>query len=432
MALLDLGLVTRCVTTLLEERLPTFPDWPGAANLVVSAGPPDLVNGAHALSFYLYHLRKDAHAEAPDWGVGGANPQRFKPMGLTLYYLLTPRSSIANPHNRALADQLMMGLALKTLRDTSFIDDSVTVDGASGPVLVMPLAMRGLQNKLRITLQPTPASEAGFYWQAGTSGMRLAAYYEVAATLLEPDEPQVRSGRVLVAGIHVTTRGRPVIEAIENSVEFTIPGSGTVQRIDIAPASVPYGGTLRIRGADLRGDSTDLLLFHRDLPGPVAVDATWNLQTDGMLLTVTPRPAAAGIPILPGVYGAFVRTVVRSNLPDGTQRDFDNVSNQVRFAIAPAILTVTGAGPVRTVTVDGFEPHLLAEGDIMVFVGADRLRRAAANPPAAGEYFTPAAPAADRTRLRFRFPATAASGSTLPLRIIVRGAESGPWWEVVP
>ena len=36
MALLDLSLVTRCFTTLLADRIPTFPDWPGANTLVVS------------------------------------------------------------------------------------------------------------------------------------------------------------------------------------------------------------------------------------------------------------------------------------------------------------------------------------------------------------------------------------------------------------
>ena len=432
MALLDLGLVTRCFTTLLQERIPAFPDWPGGSTLLVSAGPPDLVNGAHALSFYLYHLRKDAHTEGQDWGVTAPNPQRYKPLGLTLYYVLSPRSNTADPNNRALSDQLMMGLAVKTLRDTNFINDDSTVDTAGGPVLIMPPAMRGQGNKLRITMQPTPVTEAGFYWQAGSGAMRLAAYYEVSATLLEPDEPQVRAGRVLMAGVHVLARGRPVIESIENTIGFTIPGTATEQRINLSPASAPYGDTIRVRGGDLKGDETALLLFHRDFAEPVPVDAAWNLATDGTQLTVTVRPTAGGTAILPGIYGAFVQTTMRSTLPDGSQRDFDAISNQYRFAIAPRIVSVTAAGPILTVTVDSFEPHLLAEGDIMVFAGSDRLARAAATPPGPGEYFTPSSPPANRVRLRFRFPASAVSGSTLPIRIIVRGAESGPWWEIVP
>jgi hypothetical protein len=34
--------------------------------------------------------------------------------------------------------------------------------------------------------------------------------------------------------------------------------------------------------------------------------------------------------------------------------------------------------------------------------------------------------------ISFRFPAGLAAGSVLPLRLVVRGAESGPWWETVP
>jgi hypothetical protein len=432
MALLDLGLATRCFTTLLQERIPSFADWPGGANLAVSAGAPDLVSGNHALSFYLYHVRKDAHTEAQDWGAGGANPQRFKPMGVTLYYVLTPRSNLADAGLRALADQLMFGLALKTLRDTSFIDDSTTVDTVGGPKLLMPAAMRGLDNKLRCTLQPRPVEEAGHYWQAGSGAQRLAAFYEVTATLLEPDVPQSRSGRVLVAGVHSIVRGQPVIEAIENRISFQIPGSASTQTITASPAAAPYGDRLHIRGANLKGDVTQLLLQHRDLAAPAAVDAAWTLATDGTLLTVTVQPMASGTPILPGIYGAFVRTVARFTLPDGSQRDFDMVSNQQRFAIAPRIVTVTEAAAVLTITMDGFEPHTLADEDLMVFAGSDRLTRTLADPPGAGSYVTPPNPAADRVRLRLRFPATATSGSLLPLRIIVRGAESGPWWEVVP
>ena len=135
--------------------------------------------------------------------------------------------------------------------------------------------------------------------------------------------------------------------------------------------------------------------------------------------------------LLPGIYGATVRTTARKTLPDGTQRDFDAYSNQSAFVIAPAILAVTGAGPVLTIAVDQFEPHTLAAGDLIVFAGPTRLTRFGAGVPAAGEFFTPNAPAAARTTIRFAFPATLAPGSLVPLRLVVRGAESGPWWETV-
>jgi hypothetical protein len=432
MALLDLSLVTRCYTTLLGERIPTYPDWPAATPLLASAGPPDLVNGAHALSFYLYHAREDAHTKAQDWPPGDPVPQRFRPMGLTLYYVLTPRSNIADANNRALADQLVMGLALKTLRDMPLIDDTSTVITLGGPVLVMPAGLRGRSNRLRALLQPTPASEAQQYWSAGTNPLRLAAYYEVAATLLEPDEPATRRGRVLMVGVHTVVRGQPQIASTANTITFTPPGALDARTIEISPAEVAFGQTLEVKGANLKGDTTALLLDHRDFPEPVEADAAWNLRSDGSTLTVTVQPSAGAQALVPGIYGAIVRTTVRHTLPDGTQRDFDAFSNEAGFAIAPAIVSVTGPGPVRTIKVDGFAPHLLANNELLVFAGATRLTRVGASPPGAGEFFTPAAPPAAVDTIRFRFPAGLVSGSVVPLRLVVRGAESGPWWETVP
>jgi hypothetical protein len=406
--------------------------WPAATPLLVSAGAPDLVNAANAISFYLYHVREDAHTKAQDWTANDLVPQRFKSMGLTLYYVMTPRSNVNDANLRALADQLAIGLALKTMRDMPVIDDTSTVDTAGGPILLMPPPLRGRSNRLRALLQPTPANEAAQYWQAGTNPLRLAAYYEVAATLLEPDEPQMRSGRVLMVGVHSFIRGRPRIDRISNTITFTPPGELDARQIEISAAEVPYGQTLEVHGADLKGDSTALLLSHRDFPEPVEVDAAWNLATDGNLLTVTVQPAAGAQAIVPGIYGAIVRTTARHTMPNGSQRDFDTFSNQSGFAIAPAILSVTGPGPVLTITVDTFEPHLLANGELLVFAGAAHLVRVGAGPPGAGEFFTPAAPPPATTTIQFRFPAGVAAGSVLPLRLVVRGAESGPWWETVP
>ena len=431
MALLDLSLVTRCFTTLLTERIPLYPDWPAATPLVVSAGAPDLVNAPNALSFYLYHVREDAHTKAQDWPPNDPIPQRFRPMGVTLYYVMSPRSNNNDPNLRALADQLAMGLALKTMRDLPYIDDTTTVDTSGGPILLMPLNLRGRNNRLRALLQPTPVSEATQYWQAGMIPLRLAAYYEVAATLLEPDEPQTRSGRVLMIGLQSTVRRQPQIQRTLNRITFVPPGELDPREIEISAAEVPYGGTLEIEGSDLMGDATALLIIHRDFVQPVEVDAAWNLTTDGDLLSVTVQPMAGVQGLLPGIYGAIVRTTTRFRLPDGSERDFDTFSNQAGFAIAPAVVSVVGAGPVLTLTVDSFEPHGIANGDILLFAGASRLVRVGTNPPGAGEFFAPAAPPAAVTTILFRFPAGFALGSIVPLRLVVRGAESGPWWETV-
>lgn len=442
MALLNLSLVTRSYITLLSNAIPAYThDWPSSSTkLTVSAGPPDVVvQDDYALSFYLYHVREDAHTKSQDWQVNEPVPQRYKPMGLTLYYVMTPRSNITEENERALADQLIMGLALKTMHDMPVIDDnSVVIVPSAKPVKVMEPTLQGLNNRFRAVLQPTAANEAVQYWQAGTQAPRLAAYYEVAATLLEPVEPPSRRGRVLMAGVHTFLRGEPRIDSTANTITFTPPGALNPREQEISPAEVPYGQTLEVRGANLKGDKTALLLSHRDFAEPLPVDTPWNLRTDGSVLTVTVQQQIGTKALLPGIYGAIVRTTARHTMPDGTQRDFDTFSNTSGFAIAPAILSVTAATPILTITVNGFDTSSdkLSGDNIQLFAGTVRLERKKTSPANPGEFFTPGPPPSSppgtpSNVIEFCFPAGTLPGST-PLRLVVRGVESGPWWETVP
>jgi len=433
-ALLDLGLVTRTILTLLEERLPLYPDWPAATTISAQPAPPDLVTtGSHALSFYLYHVREDAHTKAQDWQTNESRPLRFKPMGVSLFYMLCPKSNAAQPRDRALNEQLIMGLALKTLHDYPAIDDTTAVDTSGGPKLLMPPAMRNRNNRLRISLQPKPPEDAPDFWQGGSLPTRLAAYYEVNATLLEPDEPRRRAGRALTVGVHVMMRGRPVIEGTRNTVTFSVPGELAPRAITASPGEVPFAADFEIFGSDLKGSRTEMLLTHPDFPDAVAVDAAWNVRTTGSLVTATAQPTAGAQAILPGIYGVLVKTVVRSKLPDGSARDFDAYSNQGTVSIAPGIvMLIFNAAGLGTITVDGFEPHAILQNDILVFAGTEKLTRTTTDPPPAGAFFTPSAPPAQTDKIRFRLPAGTPSGSFVPIRLVVRGAESPPRWEVAP
>jgi hypothetical protein len=426
MALLSLNLVTKTFITLLKERLPRYADWPGGATLNASPAPPDAVSGNHALSFYLYHLREDAHTKAQDWGVDDAVPLRYKPMGLTLNYVLCPRSSASLVEERAYIDQLLMGLSLKTLRDYPVIDDTTTVETAGPPKLLMPPGLRDHGNRLRIQLLPTPPEEATHYWQSGSQPLRLAAYYEVSAALLEPEEPHSRRTRVLSVGVHTLLRGRPWIESTRNTVTFKLPGETLLRETLASPAEAAYGASFEVSGSDLKGDKTALLINHRDFSEPVEADATWNLRTDGSVLHATVRAKAGTQDLLPGIYGAIVRTTARSRLPDGSQRDFDAESNESAFSIAPAFAFLGFVAGLGSIKVTGFDPTLFKGNDLMLFAGVDRLLRAT-GAPAIGE-FRPVGP----DKLEFRLPAGTPAGTEVPLRLIVRYAESAPQWVQAP
>ena len=433
MALLDLSQVTQTIVTILESRLPTYSDWPIATPVIASAAPPDSVSGNHAVSFYLYHVNETAHTKGQDWQTSVDVPLRYKSMGLTLYYIMTPRSNITDLQDRAYADQLTLGLALKTLHEVPVINDTTTIDSTGGPVIAMPLSMRGRDNLLRVVLRPTPADDASEYWQAGTLSARLSAYYEVEAVLLEPEKRQSRAGRVYAVGVHTFVKNQPQITATKNQITFTIPGETEPRALDFSPAEVAIGDTLEVIGSDLKGDSnTSLLLNHRDFVAPVPVDAAWALDSNGSRLSVTVQANAGAQSILPGIYGALVQTTDRRQLPDGSHRDFDRLSNERVFAVSPRILAVTLLVPEFEIQVQGFQPHLLGNEEVLLFVGSDRLQRVIAGPPPQGEFFTPAAPLADTDKIIFRLPAGITAGTDLSLRMVVNGVESAPQWITAP
>ena len=295
----------------------------------------------------------------------------------------------------------------------------------------MPLAMRGLDNKLRITYRPTQADDAAEYWQAGTLSARLSAYYEVDAVLLTPEMPQTSSGRVYSVGVHSFTRPQPqLVESISERT-LDIPGEPNPVNIKYKPAQAGIGEQVTFKGSNLKGDQdSNIVLIHRDFVEPLALDASWNLQTDGVSTTVTVQALASGQTLVPGIFGAMARTTDRRQLPDGRTRDFIRISNQITFAITPSIVSITQVAGEFTIKVEGFEPHLLANDEVLLFAGMKRITRSVANPPAAGEFVTPNTPAADTDSIVFSLPAGVVAGEELIIKLVVRGAESAPHWVV--
>jgi hypothetical protein len=427
-ALLDLSLVSEALVRLLRLQLPQYGILPGTATLNVSPAPPDLVKGDYALSLYLYHVREEAHTKGQNWGTNDGVPLRFRPMGLALYYLLCPRSTTADVDARTVADQQLMGLALKALHDNPTLTDSSSVTTGGGPQLVFPAGLRGFDNRLHLHLQPVPPSEAPQFWQAGSQPLRLSAYYEVTAVLLEPEELTSRPTRVLTVGALAFARGTPRVDSSANVVSFAVPTDPLPRSVTFSPAEVTYGDRFTLRGADLKGNHTGLVLNTRRFSTAVEVDpAAWKLQTDGTSLSVEIQTMAGAVPVLPGLYTVTVRTVQRKRLPDGSARDFDWFSNAAAISIVPRITAVVVAAGAFTLTVPDFDLTVLnPDAEVQLYVGAAKLA-STAGAPAAGEFRIQ-----NTHHLRFRCPAGSATGDWLPVRLMVLGAENAPLWIQVP
>jgi hypothetical protein len=422
-ALLDIGAVTRTLLKVIDLSVNASPAWPPlpSPKLTVSPMPPDKLTGDPVAGLYLYHLTEDpAFKNQP--APAGIEHLRFTPMALDLYYVLSAHSG--DNDAGTLTEQLIMGLAVKALRDVPMIDDSTMIGG----VTVLDPAIRGDDNRLRITLQPVPAAEAVSYWTAGSSPLRLSAYYQASVIMLEPDTPPRGAGRVLQYGIQTFTTGTPRLDTSQSVVTYRLPGETQDRSIVAQPAQVTQlgGGDLfTLLGSGLAGGTATLLLRQISAAATLVADAAWQVQVTAEGVTARVQTTASGSPTPPGLYAASVQIARQVRLPDGSIRVINQISNALPIAIAPGISALGAPNPAGqfTITGIGFTP---AAG-VTLYLGADRAgpgNPAALNP---GEFAVLSA-----TSLLARLPAGTPSATIVPVRVIVSGSEGPPQWVIAP
>jgi hypothetical protein len=435
MTLLDLSLVTRTLTDLIEAHVAASPVWPAGTTLTLSPEPPDKLKGDNVLGFYLYHVSEDAHFKNLPPPGNDQPPVRYVPMGLNLYYQLSAHSDFTGVTG-VYREQLLLSCAVKALHDYPIIDDSTEIGGSK----VMAASLRGSNNTFRITLQPIPYDQAVNYWTAGSTPLRLAAYYQVSVVLLEPEEPKSRAGRVLLYGVHTFAAGAPRLDGSRNVVSFTLPGETAAREIELRPAQAPPAPPLpdpppaasrvTFTGTNLAGDRTSLLLKSARWEDLVEVGTAWSVAARENQLTAVVQQTADTEDVFPGVHSALVKVVRRRTMPDGKEREFEHVSNEAPFVVTPRIDKVapTGASGMLKVTGYAFQHGTPPKNlRVQVYVGDSRLTERATGVPSAGEFAV-----LDAMNLRLRLPGGLSSGEWVPLRIFVEGAESPPEWIQVP
>ncbi|MEL6655208.1 MAG: DUF4255 domain-containing protein [Bacteroidota bacterium] len=436
MALADLSLVTRSMTTLLEQAFVIADAWSDAPPTILPE-PPSRVT-ENGLGFYLYHVKPNpSYQNTPALGQQGA-PKRFTHLALNLYYQLSANSLLSEESQGAFDEQLMMGIAMKALHDYPRIDDTTVING----VAVMQPLLRGRDNRFEVSMQAIPYHEAVQFWTAGTAPVKLSAYYELSVVLLEPDTLDQRTSRVLQYGLQTFVHQAPRLHNSQNILSFTRPGTIQPTNIKLQPAQAPpAAGTtslVYLWGSSLGGDRQEVLLNGRwdswDNQSAVS-DNSWNISSQGDRLQFElPETATLenGNPVnlLPGVYGLQVRITRYRTMPDGQSRAFPQLSNQIPITITPRIDTVNPPGGDNFYEVIGYrwvDTDLDSE-QVQVLLQEQALT-AAADPLvlAEGEFGL-----MDAATLRFRLPAGTAPGTVLSLRIIVNGAESPPQWITSP
>ncbi len=438
MPLTDLSLVTATLLRLLRARVdplwaqlfpPSPPNPPPPVITYTAASSTNIAND-HALGMFLYYASEDPHFKNQPPVFKDQPPVRFTPMGLQLQYqLIANAPDLGDPDSAALRSQRLFGLALKTLHDFPSLDRNTSVGG-----LVFPPELQGSDNVIRITKRNLPPNEVTNFWTPGNQSVRLAAYYEVNTILLEPDRPQLRVGRVLRYGIQVFVNGAPRLDTSSTTVKFRIPGETSDRTVEVAPGEVAIGENISFEGTDLHGDATTLVIRRSDWATPQEVGLDWGViaGTDSILAQVHSQAGAEDI--LPGVYSAAARVTRNRLMPDGSMRAFPQTSNEVPFTVIPEITNpaynavAAAVGDIVTITGSVFQHADVPPGNVRVIIGAEPVPLEPSLALTAG-HFEITSP----TQIRIRFPiAGLVPGATLPLRVIVNGAENSPRWVLVP
>ncbi len=458
MPLLDLSNVTRTMKSLLEQNLarPSM----GGLTVNVTPLPPEKVGSAqNTLSLHLYHVAEDNYYKNLP-GPGSDPPNVAKnPLALSLYYILTAHHESTDADLDPFTQQNLMGLAIKSLHDFPVITDKTVVDGSSTPVLHPALLDKG--NTLQVVLRPiSPEDAIGFWSSEDQRTTRLSAYYEVRVVMLEPERPRTMPGIVYALGTFLVNIGSPSIERSRSRVSFPLPpstGITTSQVVETSPARVstdpaPPDNRLELLGTNLAIGRSRTLFWRNALWAKqgfpvVAVDPALNpswgfvFGADRVVVEVAPAlavDAATTLTVFPGVYSASLRVVKDEEVVLGHLKQIVDSSNEVGFFVAPQIVGHGAPGPDTRIDVAVSPTFDLTHGagtaeelDIQLVVDGHVYQRGfAASPPNPADNDGHFEVAAHTVTLQPLFGV--ATPAEHPLRLIVNGAESAPFWIVTP
>jgi len=278
-------------------------------------------------------------------------------------------------------------------------------------------------------------------------------------------------GIVLNLGAFVFQLGSPRLEQSQSQVRFKIPerNGGNIQELEATPAQVTLDTSatppdahnrLLLLGANLtRGRSRSLFLKNSiwaELPAPdgpikeTVVDLSqnpdWDLQfrTDRITVTLAPvlrhlKPdlTPVDLPVLPGFYSAFVRSVVDEQIISNELKRISVSSNEVSFAVSPRIEGHDApdvAGNIQINLGSEFDPldANLADDAIQLVVDGEVYTRPPpadrVDPPAnVKEFFVTNTPS-NLIRINPHFPVTVTQSEAHPVLLTVNGAASAPFW----
>ena len=358
----------------------------------------------------------------------------------------------------------------KTFHDFPVITDQTRVNGTG----ILDEDLRGKDNSLQVILRSVSAEDALAFWNSEqTRTARLSAYYEVRVVMLEPEEPKTMPGIVLNLGTFLVQIGAPHLNSSQSLVRFKIPekNGGTVQQIEATPARVTLDSSanppephnrLQLLGTNLTIGKTRSLFLKNGIwaklappDGPVeqtVVDIVENpnwkveFQTDRVIVElattlthVKPDGTIVDLPVLPGFYSAFIRSVKDEKVINNELKQISVSSNEIGFAVAPRIVQHEAPAPDGSITIDvGTEFSLLdvrlPADSIQVIVSGVVYRSHKPDPDNTafeqGQFRLESdlTTGVNRVVIQPHFEVSVTEPQAHPFRLIVNGADSAPFW----
>lgn len=450
MTTLNLSHVTLTLQNLLSRNVRRLLGGTPAGDPLVTLMPPELVDAStRTLNLHLYHVSEDPHYRNMAGMDRGTPPVQGVPMALRLFYVMTAHLTRNNTFD-AEAQQLLMGLGMKTFHDNPVVDDDLIIlpTPASPPEPVMHLDLRGGRNSIEIVPRNLEPEENLNFWAAEDQKTpRMSAYYEVRTVFLSPEEVRNAAGTVFDIGLYVASSAAARLNGSRASLGFTMPAATGLgaRSIDLTPAratlravAVADKPRVRLVGANLTaGDAQLLEITHGGATHPLdpALNPDWDIAFETGEISLIPQASldvddgAGGVvthPVAPG-FVRFVLTIRSFRFQGTTRLDADYPAGRAEVALAAHIDGHGGpAGGNFTLDVDPVVD--LTAGDVGLAV--------------AGQYYTDAAPAlaptgpgtftvtAAQVTFQQHFPAPFTG--IHPVQLFVNGAESQPYWIEVP
>jgi hypothetical protein len=349
-----------------------------AGDVTVSALPPDrvLVNGqaeTNRLNLFLYGVTPNQgwrNMGLPSYDAGGeriSNP----PLGLDLHYLLTAYGATE------FQAEILLGYGMQMLHEAPVLTrDAIRRALTPTPPFnanVLPVALHAASDladqveSIRLTPQALSTEEISKLWTAIQSHYRPTAAYQASVVLIE--SRRSRRAALPVANderrIYVVPFRYPAIDAI-------VPAAGQL-------APIESGSSIEVRGHDLVGEVTRVLVDGLDLTPPASA------LTPSLITLALPAPLPVGL--YAGVRTVQVAQLVPMGDPETPHRGFE--SNVAAFVLRPKVINggpVIPAGDVENVvssteTVNGttvamragtlkllLDPHVTRDQRVVLFL----------------------------------------------------------------